>query len=173
MSADARAVASDQICAAALAYLASRLPPSATVALYAAKGSEVATEALDRELRAGGWSVAYPRVVPQSRTLAFHEAAIDELGVATFGLREPHVDAPAVPLAAISAFVIPGVGFDRGGGRIGWGRGYYDTTLADAPDALRIGLAFECQIVDEVMREPHDALVHVVVTERATHVVAA
>src|SRR5437867_2990352 len=70
-------------------------------------------------------------------------------------------------LPAIDAFVVPGLAFDRAGGRVGWGRGHYDATLAAArPDALRIGIAFECQVIDHVPHDPHDALLHYVVTER-------
>jgi 5-formyltetrahydrofolate cyclo-ligase len=62
------------------------------------------------------------------------------------------------------------VAFDRGGGRVGWGRGHYDATLAAAaPGALRIGLGFECQLVERVPHDPHDALLHYVVTEAAVY----
>ncbi|HEX5061643.1 MAG TPA: 5-formyltetrahydrofolate cyclo-ligase, partial [Kofleriaceae bacterium] len=73
-------------------------------------------------------------------------------------------------LSEIAAVFVPGLAFDRAGGRIGWGRGYYDVTLAAAsPAALRIGLAFECQIIEHVPREPHDAALHYVVTEAAIY----
>jgi 5-formyltetrahydrofolate cyclo-ligase len=58
--------------------------------------------------------------------------------------------------------VIPGLAFDRDGWRVGWGHGYYDATLAGAPDALRIGLAFETQMVESVEHDPHDAHLDVV-----------
>ena len=67
------------------------------------------------------------------------------------------------------AFVVPGLAFDRAGGRIGWGRGHYDATLAAAPNARRIGLAFECQLVAEVPHAPHDVRLHFVVTELDTY----
>jgi 5-formyltetrahydrofolate cyclo-ligase len=73
---------------------------------------------------------------------------------------------PAVAIDQISAFVVPGLGFDRSGGRVGWGRGHYDATFSRSrAGALRIGVAFDCQIVDRITRESHDALVHVLVSE--------
>src|SRR5262249_3060380 len=142
------------------------------VALYAAKGSEVATEQIDAFARARGLVVAYPRVNGQARLLTFHAVTLDELVPARFGLREPRLDAPAVELGEIAAVVVPGLAFDRAGGRIGWGRGHYDATfVAASPRALRIGLAFECQIVDAVAHEPHDAALNIIITEVTTHMV--
>jgi 5-formyltetrahydrofolate cyclo-ligase len=115
--------------------------------------------------------VAYPRIVPGDRRLAFHEASRRDLIAARFGLCEPRPDAPPISLDQITAFVIPGIAFDRAGGRIGWGRGYYDATLEAVPAALRIGLAFECQLVDHIAREPHDIPVNYIVTEVATYAV--
>lgn len=145
------------------------LPAGAIVGLYAHKGTEVDTATIDTGVRARGLRVAYPRIVDGERLLAFHEVAVADLVPARFGLREPRVDAPVVEVTAISAFVIPGVAFDRAGGRIGWGRGHYDATLAGAPGALRIGLSFECQLVERVPRESHDAFLHYVVTEAAVY----
>jgi 5-formyltetrahydrofolate cyclo-ligase len=172
MTAAERAAASAVICDAANAMLAARLSLGEAVALYAAKGSEVDTQRVDAFARERGLVVAYPRVNGQARRLAFHAVPIEALAPARFELREPSADAPAVAVEDISAFVVPGLAFDRAGGRIGWGRGHYDATLAAAPRALRIGLAYERQIVDQVAREAHDVALHIIITEVATHVVA-
>ena len=50
--------------------------------------------------------------------------------------------------------------------------GHYDATLAKAPGALRIGIAFSCQLVEQVPQDPHDVPLHYVITEVATHQVA-
>ncbi len=149
--------------------LLAKVPKGSVVGLYAAKGSEVTTTAIDARARAAGLRVAYPIVEAGARQLAFAEAQIDELVPGPYGLREPAPSAVRVPLAEIAAFVVPGVAFDRSGGRIGWGRGHYDATLSGAPAALRIGLAFECQVLDRVERDPHDAVLHHVVTEVASY----
>jgi 5-formyltetrahydrofolate cyclo-ligase len=164
LTADERAAASTRIAERALALL-SRYR---VVGLYAHKGSEVATAELDVALRAHGVRVAYPRIVDGQRELAFREVAIDALIPSRFGLREPP-PGELVSLDAIEAFCIPGLAFDRDGWRVGWGRGHYDATLAAAPDAVRVGLAFECQLVDHIEHDPHDARVHFVVTELDTY----
>ena len=63
--------------------------------------------------------------------------------------------------------ILPGVGFDRRGYRLGYGGGYYDRFLARHPmdAALIIGLAFSCQIRDELPHDPWDKKVDVIVTE--------
>ena len=172
MPAAERAAASVAICDAANAVLASQLSSPATVALYAAKGSEVDAARIDAFARASGWAVAYPRVVAGTRALAFAVAGLDELVASGLGLREPPAESAAVAVADIAAFIVPGLAFDRAGGRIGWGRGHYDATFAVAPAALRIGLAFARQIVERVAREPHDVALDFIITEDAIHRVA-
>lgn len=167
-----RATATARIAAAAAAILDERLRAGQTLALYAAKGTEVETQAIADHAVARGLSLVYPRVVDGTRTLTFHEVPHTELVVAHFGIREPRAHVAPVALDRIAAFIIPGLGFDRAGGRVGWGFGHYDATLEKAPGALRIGLAFECQLLDHVPREPHDVAMNIIITEVATHVVA-
>jgi 5-formyltetrahydrofolate cyclo-ligase len=167
LTVEVRAAASARIAERATELLADRM----AVALYAPKGSEVDTLAIDENLRARGARVFYPRVDDSERILAFHETSPDRLIASRFGLREPRADwRNVVGLVEIDAFVVPGLAFDRAGGRLGFGRGHYDATLAAAPaNALRVGLAFEAQLVDDVHRESHDVLLHHLVTELASY----
>lgn len=143
------------------------------VAMYAAKGSEVSTRAIDVAARARGMRVVYPRVVTAELRLVFCEVTPDELVVGRFSLAEPPLDAPQVELGEIGAFLVPGLAFDRrNGARLGWGRGHYDATLSVVPAALRIGLAFDIQMVDGIAHEPHDVAMNLIVTEVATYVVS-
>jgi 5-formyltetrahydrofolate cyclo-ligase len=69
----------------------------------------------------------------------------------------------------IDAAVIPGSVFDIQGGRLGYGGGYYDRFLVnDAPQAKRIGLAFEMQVVENVPVQPHDQPLDILITEKRT-----
>jgi 5-formyltetrahydrofolate cyclo-ligase len=82
--------------------------------------------------------------------------------------------APRGPRAAGEGFskrfiVVPGRAFDREGGRLGRGGGYYDRFLAQTANESRVtvGVAYECQIMDErIPLEAHDARMDFVVTER-------
>ena len=72
-----------------------------------------------------------------------------------------------VAAAEIDAAVIPGSVFDIHGGRLGYGGGYYDRFLVnDAPQAKRIGLAFDMQVVEKVPMQPHDQPLDVLITEK-------
>lgn len=68
----------------------------------------------------------------------------------------------------IDLFIIPGVAFDKNGNRLGRGRGFYDKLLA-GKNTVKIGLAFEKQIVDTVPRTDHDIQMDFVVTERGVY----
>ncbi|MDX1658870.1 MAG: 5-formyltetrahydrofolate cyclo-ligase, partial [Nitriliruptorales bacterium] len=84
------------------------------------------------------------------------------------GIREPA--GPKVDPAIVEIALIPGVAFDVMGGRLGHGGGHYDRLLATLPHgALRIGVAFSCQLVPRVPRSPVDEPVDIVITERATY----
>ncbi len=66
----------------------------------------------------------------------------------------------------LDLIMVPGVAFDRNGGRTGHGKGYYDKLLQHArKDAPLVALAFECQLFDEIPMEPHDIFMDAVVTE--------
>jgi 5-formyltetrahydrofolate cyclo-ligase len=66
--------------------------------------------------------------------------------------------------------VVPGVAFDRSGGRLGHGKGYYDKLLVRIrPDAHIVAVAYECQLFPEVPMLPHDVRMHKVVTESAVY----
>jgi 5-formyltetrahydrofolate cyclo-ligase len=61
--------------------------------------------------------------------------------------------------------LIPLLAFDAGGGRLGYGGGFYDRTLAQLPDRFRLGCAFAAQQVDAVPVGPYDIRLDAVATE--------
>ena len=84
-----------------------------------------------------------------------------------FGIREPkpQVGTPQA-IADIDAILVPAVAFDRRGYRVGYGGGYYDRFLPELRGrAVRVGLAFACQLVDSVPAGAHDVPVDFIVTE--------
>jgi 5-formyltetrahydrofolate cyclo-ligase len=82
-----------------------------------------------------------------------------------FGILEP-LDLIRVKYKTIDLVLVPGVAFDVRGNRIGYGFGYYDKFLKKVPKAVKIGLAFEFQITEEIPIEEHDVPMDFIVTEK-------
>lgn len=82
-----------------------------------------------------------------------------------FGILEP-IEIMKIAYKNIDLVLVPGIGFDKEGHRVGYGSGYYDKFLKKVPKAIKIGLAFDFQIVDKVPREEHDVPVDLVVTDK-------
>lgn len=80
-----------------------------------------------------------------------------------FGILEP-VSEDRVGIEAIDLIIVPGVAFDRQCRRLGRGKGYYDRLLTKSA-AVKIGVAFDFQLVDEVPTESFDVSMDMVVTE--------
>jgi 5-formyltetrahydrofolate cyclo-ligase len=139
---------------------------AATVALFVSFRSEVRTEPLIAQALEAGKGVCVPRVCP-GRRLQFRLVSDLErdLEPGRWGIREPCERTCEVAPERVEAIVVPGVAFDTRGYRIGYGGGYYDAALRRFKRAQRIGLAFECQIVERVPEAPHDLPVQWIVTE--------
>jgi len=70
----------------------------------------------------------------------------------------------------LDVVIAPGSVFDRHGGRMGYGGGFYDRFLVqDAPQALRIALAYDLQMVDRLTLQPHDQSMDLIVTQSTIH----
>lgn len=81
-----------------------------------------------------------------------------------FGILEP-IEIMKIAYKNIDLILVPGIIFDKEGHRIGYGFGYYDKFLKKVPKAIKIGLAFDFQVIDKIPREMHDVPVDIVVTE--------
>ncbi|MBA2410086.1 MAG: 5-formyltetrahydrofolate cyclo-ligase [Gammaproteobacteria bacterium] len=98
--------------------------------------------------------------------------SMDELVVGKWKILEPPKDrwgekGKEVEPEALDLVMVPGVGFDRRGGRMGNGQGYYDRLLESArPDAPLIALCFESQMFPEILVGPHDIFMDKVITEK-------
>jgi 5-formyltetrahydrofolate cyclo-ligase len=139
-----------------------------TVHVYVGVASEVRTLPLLEDAWRAGKRVVCPRIGIDGRLEGRQVRSPGELVAGPRGLREPDPETtPLVPADRIDLVVVPGVGFDRQGGRLGFGGGYYDRFLATT-GASRLGLAFSLQIVDGIPQGPGDEPVHWIVTERET-----
>ncbi len=145
-----------------------------TVLLYVHVRSEVRTRHFLHEALAAGKRVAVPYCAGAELEL-FHLERMDELAEGTFGILEPRPELRERPekrldVGQVDLVMVPGVAFDRRGGRTGHGKGYYDKLLARTrPDAPLVAVAFECQLFADVPMLPHDVFMDKVITEKAVY----
>lgn len=139
------------------------------VLAYASFGSEPETRGFLRRVLEDGKRLLLPRVEPDGLALyAVRDLTLD-LAPGPWGIPEPIADrCSLVDPGLVGLVLVPGVAFDRAGGRIGYGAGYYDRLLAGAVpgEAPLVAAAFEAQMVEQIPVDPHDVPVDVVITER-------
>jgi len=135
------------------------------VGLFASIGAEVDTASLLSAARREGKQVALPVVLGKGIPLQFRDvtARASPLARSGWGVPEPDPSCEVVPTEVLDLVVFPGLCFDRAGGRLGYGGGFYDRTFATAR-AARWMVAFAEQAVPEVPMGPHDLFVHGIVT---------
>ncbi len=145
--------------------LAGELPGLEPLGAYAATRDEASVDALLEERWERGLATVLPRVRGPRLELWKVESRA-ELEPGAFGILEPFRSLERVQLADLRAIVVPGVAFDGRGQRIGYGKGHYDRLLSGIPERIaRIGVAFACQLFDEIPREPHDVAMTHLLTE--------
>lgn len=88
------------------------------------------------------------------------------LSLGAFLIEEPEgVD--TVDMDTIDLVVVPAVAYDRQCNRVGRGRGYYDRLLRGTR-AVKVGVAYDFQLMDEVPYDDNDVPVDIVITDRRT-----
>ncbi|MGE5673581.1 MAG: 5-formyltetrahydrofolate cyclo-ligase [Mycobacterium leprae] len=159
-------------CAAQAALLASEAFASARrLLLYVAFRGEVGTEAIVAAAAKAGKELVLPRVEKATHKLWLHRWDGDWFGLhnGTYGIQEPCAVWPLVEPGSIDLVVVPGAAFDRLGGRLGYGGGYYDRLLplirTGNSRAKLIGLAYDLQVVEAIPTEEHDVRLDGVATE--------
>ncbi len=149
---------------------------------YVSYRSEADTRLLMKEALEAGRNVAVPKVV--GTDMVFYRIThMNQLVEGYKGILEPDVErceavtevngtaaaqsqsvtCPVLPKRTI--LFVPGCAFDKSGGRMGYGGGFYDRFMEKYPDVLKVALAYEEQLVEAVPREVHDKPVDVIVAE--------
>ena len=145
-----------------------------TVLFYLDVRSEVRTRHDLANALASGKKIVVPYCVDGELEL-FHLTSPDELSVGMYRILEPKAELRTIPahhvdVKEIDLIIVPGVAFDREGGRTGHGKGYYDKLLEHAlPETPLVALSFECQLFDKIPMQEHDVFMDKVVTEKMVY----
>lgn len=123
-----------------------------------------------KELMQCGCEIALPVVEGESDyKMEFHLWSPDiPLTKSRYGIHEPQKSIP-IPPTRFDMLLIPLVGYDKNGNRVGMGAGYYDRHLASVCDLqkpLRVGIAYQLQELEQIQQNDWDVPLHGVINER-------
>ena len=175
---DDKDAVSQLICARLMAHPAYQ--HAKTVMWYSHCRSEVRTQAvLSDEVAAGQRIIVMPYCTEDEQGQAqlglWRLDDMTELVPGMWGILEPPKSrwggpGKAVVAEQIDCIIVPGVAFDRNGGRLGNGAGYYDRLLnCVRADAVLLGVCFEAQLLEQVVMDAHDVAMDAVITEHALY----
>lgn len=135
-----------------------------TMLVYLSAFGEVDTAEIIARALADGKRVAAPISVEADCSLRLsYITSMEDLAPGAYGILEPQAVSPAQP-EELDLILVPGIAFDRSGGRIGFGKGYYDRFLPKTK-APKVALAYGFQLVAEACAQAHDVKMDYIITE--------
>ncbi len=133
------------------------------VMLYCSLPDEVDTHEMIKYLNGKGKKILLPAVISDTEMeLRLYESD-DDLQIGKFNITEP-IGKAFNNVEEIDVMIIPGMGFDRQGNRLGRGKGYYDRFLRLAPKIFKVGVCFHFQVFEQVPTDKHDIRMDTVVS---------
>ena len=137
-----------------------------TVMVYTSKEKEVDTKPLITKLFENGNPVIVPIIVKDDISLRLsYLRDFSVLVPSTFGVPEPIGNEILATGENVDTIILPMLGFERNGGRMGYGAGYYDRFLAKNQKVRKIGIAFACQEYDNLPVDENDIPMDYIITE--------
>ncbi len=140
-----------------------------TLMIFLSTPHEVDTAPIARHAWSNYKTVVAPRVSWEQRRMLPIEikSLTSDVQTGVLGIREP-ADGMPIPVGEIDLVIVPGLGFDTAGNRLGRGRGFYDRFLSHRDcAAVTCGVAFELQVLPEVPVEDNDICMNMLVTDRS------
>ncbi len=162
MSPESRLEKSERI----LCHLIHQIRDGETVMVYTSKEKEVNTVNLITYLLERGNPVIVPIIVKEDVSLRLSYLKDQSTLVpSTFGVPEPIGNEIPASGDDVDTIILPMLGFDRTGRRIGYGAGYYDRFLAKNNKVRKIGIAFSCQETETLPVDEYDIPMDCIITE--------
>jgi 5-formyltetrahydrofolate cyclo-ligase len=135
------------------------------VCLYASFKGELPTTQLLQKVLGSEKKCVLPKVNADGYPELYEIKSFQDLELSSLEILEPKINCPRINPAHIDFFLVPGMGFDRQGNRLGHGAGFYDRLLAQAsPTAFFLGYGYDFQVVSAIPHEAHDRMMHAIAT---------
>lgn len=136
--------------------------------MYASMPDEFQTKELITNALKAGKRICLPYITDKNMKImqATLINSLDELIVGEYNiLTVKKENLNIVKPQDLDFVLVPAVGFDKNGYRLGMGGGYYDRYLTKAIKAKKIAAVYSCQLVDEIAKDDYDAKVDIILTE--------
>lgn len=139
-----------------------------TIFIYISMNEEIYTKTIILKALEEGKKVCVPKIDMKDRTMkAIEIQSLNEMiETPPFGILEPPTFDFKLDIGEIELIVVPGLAFDKNGGRVGYGGGYYDKFLSQPHKSKKIVLAYDFQVFENVPVEKHDVKVDYIITEK-------
>lgn len=134
-----------------------------SVFCFISYGTEVETHGIIDHLLTQGKTLAVPKIMATSHMNAVRFQDWAELEAGQLGILSPRSNAAMTGVFDIT--ITPGLGFSACGKRLGFGRGYYDKWFQTNDAGVKIALAYEMQIHEDIPTNEHDVKVDIIITE--------
>lgn len=122
---------------------------------YLPMGNEIYIKPLLAQLLANGTTVVVPKTLKKRQLEHLVLTDLENLEDGVYGTSHPKNG--IVFTGDIDLIIVPGLAFDDQNYRLGYGGGYYDTFLAEYPNAFTVGVCYPFQKIKRVPKETHDA----------------
>lgn len=144
---------------------------SKRIFIYVSYKSEIDTKRIINKAIKDNKAIYIPRTDIKNKYMdAVEIKSLDNLIEDKYGILEPDVDAPCIEPGKLDLIIVPGVGFDRDGGRLGYGAGYYDRYFKKIGEKSikKLALAYDFQIIDKIPMDEFDKKIDAIITEKET-----
>ena len=140
--------------------------------IYISYDSEINTKGIINKALNDNKKIYVPRTEFKTRLMdAVEIVSLDNLIESEYGILEPSVEEPHIEPSGLDLIIVPGVAFDRNGGRMGYGAGFYDRYFKkiskdNIKKIVKLALAYDFQVLEEVPMNEQDVPVSYIITEK-------
>jgi len=136
-----------------------------TIFAYLAFGSEVNVDGVIINALQSGKTVCVPFITGAHTMQAVKLDSLNCIKEGAYGIRIPQGEPQGVNPSGIGLVLVPGLGFDLKGGRMGMGAGYYDRFLPQCANAVKTGITYDILLRGKIICDEHDVLMDYIITE--------